>query len=158
MGMAEIPKKLVSHLIDTPLGRIVAVMDDEVLYKLAFADCEDVVKNTRSALGKRTEDALASYFCGRVKAFQLKLRPMGSAFQQRVWEELQKIPYGKTRSYAEVAQAIGKPTAYRAVALACKANPLAIIIPCHRVIRSGGSLGGYAGGLEKKEWLLQHER
>ncbi|MEN9343992.1 MAG: hypothetical protein RLZZ453_779 [Chlamydiota bacterium] len=84
--------------------------------------------------------------------------PPGTPFQQKVWRALLQIPYGETRSYAQIATLIGQPTAHRAVALACKANPLPILIPCHRVIRSDGSLGGYAFGSQLKQWLLLHEQ
>lgn len=83
---------------------------------------------------------------------------IGSSFQMRVWEELEKIPFGQTRSYQEIATAIGRPTACRAVARANSTNQLAIIIPCHRVINSSGALGGYAGGLSRKQWMLKHEQ
>jgi O-6-methylguanine DNA methyltransferase len=82
----------------------------------------------------------------------------GTAFQQRVWQELQKIPYGQTRSYSEIAQAIGRPKAVRAVARACAANPVPILIPCHRVIRKDGTLGGYSSGIARKRALLMRER
>jgi O-6-methylguanine DNA methyltransferase len=114
---------------------------------------------------KDLEDAimreLEAYFAGIIQEFKTPLflfSLIGSPFQKRVWEELQKIPRGETRSYAEIAKAIGKPSAFRAVALANGANQIAIVIPCHRVINSNGDLGGYGGGIKRKEWLLKHER
>ena len=100
---------------------------------------------------------LEEYFKGARKNFSLKLLLQGTPFQKLVWQRLKKIPYGKLASYGEVARAIGKPNAYRAVGNANNKNPIAIIIPCHRVIGSDGTLVGYGGGLWRKEWLLDHE-
>ncbi len=104
------------------------------------------------------EQELKSYFSGRLDCFQTPYRLLGSEFQQAAWKTLLSIPYGTTQSYAEEAAALGNPTAVRAVANANGANLLAIVIPCHRVIASGGKLGGYGSGLRRKEWLLQHEQ
>jgi methylated-DNA-[protein]-cysteine S-methyltransferase len=101
---------------------------------------------------------LEEYFKGARKNFSLKLLLQGTPFQKLVWQRLKKIPYGKLASYGEVARAIGKPNAYRAVGNANNKNPIAIIIPCHRVIGSDGTLVGYGGGLWRKEWLLDHEK
>ncbi|HDX8594513.1 TPA: methylated-DNA--[protein]-cysteine S-methyltransferase [Aeromonas dhakensis] len=98
-----------------------------------------------------------AYFAGRLQRFTLPLAPRGTAFQQAVWQALCDIPYGETRSYSDIARAIGKPNAVRAVGAANGRNPLSIIIPCHRVIGQNGSLTGYAGGLEIKKVLLQLE-
>ena len=100
---------------------------------------------------------LQAYFEGERQTFTLPLRLVGTAFQQEIWEVLRKIPYGKTCSYAAIAQQIGRPRAVRAVANAIGANPLSLLIPCHRVIGSSGNLTGYAGGLAAKRWLLAHE-
>ena len=100
---------------------------------------------------------LGRYFAGRKKPFFLPLAPLGTPFQRRVWAQLQRIPYGERRTYAEVAQAIGRPRAARAVGSACGANPLPIAVPCHRVVGQGGRLGGYSGGLEVKRFLLEIE-
>ena len=118
--------------------------------------------NTRIDYGSNahTEQAkqeVAGYFAGARKTFDLKLHTPGTDFQQQVWGALQKIPYGETASYAEQAERIGNPKAVRAVARANGMNRIAIVIPCHRVIGSDGSLTGYAGGLERKRWLLRHE-
>ena len=101
---------------------------------------------------------LNAYFAGRLRDFELALAPEGTAFQQSVWAELQRIPYGETTSYGEIARRIGNPRAVRAVGLANGSNPIAIIIPCHRVIGSNGSLTGYGGGLPTKQALLALER
>lgn len=158
--------------LDTPLGPMIAVANEEGLYLLEFVDrrgleceIERLRKKTKAAIipGRSEpidsiEEELHLYFQGKLKTFQTSLFLLGSPFQKRVWDELLKIPMGETRSYAEIAVAIGKPAAFRAVALANGANQFAIIIPCHRVINTNGELGGYGGGLTRKRWLLNHER
>ena len=101
---------------------------------------------------------LTEYFAGQRTVFTLPLRPQGTAFQQAVWREMAKIPYGQTRTYGQLAAAIGRPKASRAVGGACHRNPLGIVLPCHRVVGANGSLTGYAGGLAVKEFLLQLEQ
>lgn len=102
---------------------------------------------------------LERYFEGDLRALDgLHVRTGGTAFQRSVWAALREIPAGEVRSYADLARAIGRPTAVRAVGAANGANPVGVIVPCHRVVGTGGSLTGYAGGLERKRWLLQHER
>src|SRR5690606_19796588 len=103
------------------------------------------------------EQQLAAYFAGEASDFDLPLAPRGTPFQQQVWTALRTIPRGETRSYAAIARQIENPDAIRAVGAANGANPIAIIIPCHRVIASDGTLHGYAGGLERKRWLLDLE-
>lgn len=103
------------------------------------------------------EAQLNAYFDGKRKDFELKLNPDGTEFQKRVWAELITIPFGKTSSYLDMANKLGDPKVIRAAASANGKNPIAIIIPCHRVIGKDGSLTGYAGGLSKKRWLLDHE-
>jgi methylated-DNA-[protein]-cysteine S-methyltransferase len=102
-------------------------------------------------------EQLEAYFAGDREDFDLALAPHGTPFQQRVWEELTRIPYGETISYSELAWRLGQPKAVRAVGLANGRNPISIVIPCHRVIGADGSLVGYGGGLERKKWLLEHE-
>ena len=101
---------------------------------------------------------LDEYFKGSRKSFSLKLLPQGTPFQKLVWQQLKKIPYGKVASYGDMARAVGNPHAYRAVGNANNRNPIAIVIPCHRVIGSDGKLVGYGSGLWRKEWLLDHEK
>jgi len=103
------------------------------------------------------QQQLAEYFQGQRRQFRLPLAPAGTPFQQRVWQALQDIPWGTTLTYRELAQRLGLPGAARAVGHANSRNPLAIVIPCHRLIGSDGQLRGYAGGLALKRWLLQHE-
>ncbi len=103
--------------------------------------------------------ALGAYFAGDLRAIDaLDVDPQGTAFQRQVWAALRTIPAGTTWSYAELARAVGRPTATRAVGAANGRNPIALVVPCHRVIASDGTLGGYGGGLEMKRWLLRHER
>lgn len=146
-----------AHLIDTPLGPMIAEADEEALYRLEFGE-STTLEFGRTPPIDSVEKELRLYFAGKLSAFQTPIKTIGSPFQKRVWEALQKIPFGKTCSYAEIAQAIQNPLAVRAVGSANGCNPLAIIIPCHRVIRASGELGGYASGIEKKNWLLSHER
>jgi AraC family transcriptional regulator of adaptative response/methylated-DNA-[protein]-cysteine methyltransferase len=165
-------KVLKASWIDTPLGPMLAVADDVALYLVEFVDRRGLESEIKR-LEKKTKlpiipgkpapaiqiaAELEAYFSGASREFKTPLFLIGSPFQKRVWEELQKIPYGETRGYAAIAAAIGKPSAFRAVALANGANQFAIVIPCHRVINSNGELGGYGGGIKRKEWLLKHER
>jgi AraC family transcriptional regulator of adaptative response/methylated-DNA-[protein]-cysteine methyltransferase len=103
-------------------------------------------------------DAVSRHLAGETRALDLPLDVQATAFQWRVWQELRKIPYGSTKSYTEIATALGNPKARRAVARACATNPVCVIVPCHRVIRDDGGLGGYRWGLERKESLLNQER
>ncbi len=158
--------------IDTPLGPMMAVADEEALYLLEFVDrrglereIERLRRKARAPIVPGTTPPIASirreltaYFDGRLAAFDTPIHPLGTPFEQRVWEALGAIPRGETRSYGAIAEAIGQPTAVRAVARANGANTLALIIPCHRVIRRSGDLGGYGGGLARKRWLLAHEQ
>lgn len=163
---------LKASLIDSPLGPLVAIGDKSVLYLLEFIDCRGLDQETGRLLARLNasltagsseplrsiERELELYFKGKLKQFDTPIALQGTEFQKTVWQELMKIPYGMTRSYAEIAQALGKKTAFRAVANANGSNQLAIIIPCHRVINTGGGLGGYSGGVLKKKWLLSHEK
>jgi methylated-DNA-[protein]-cysteine S-methyltransferase len=106
----------------------------------------------------QAKQQLTDYFAGSLTEFNLPVQVQGTIFQQRVWEALSTIPYGTTMSYGEVAQQIGKPNASRAVGLANGQNPVSIIVPCHRVVGASGKLTGYGGGIERKQWLLNHER
>ena len=158
--------------IETPLGAMVAVADDEGLRLLEFAD-RRATERELSILRKRLQtnvvpgehpyletirSQLAGYFSGRKLEFDIPLAPVGSDFQLRAWEILRSIPVGETRSYSWMARQLGDENARRAVGRANGTNMICIVIPCHRVIRADGTLCGYGGGLWRKKWLLDHER
>lgn len=159
-------------LLNTPLGAMVIVTNEEALYLLEFEEplrvtqgIQKIEKRIHSKVirGKNKpmefiEWELTEYFKGRLKNFKTPIVSIGSLFQQSVWHALQHIPLGCTQSYADLARVIGKPSAYRAVAQANGANQIAIVVPCHRVINADGKLGGYGGGIARKQWLLDHER
>lgn len=140
--------------IDTPVGKMYLVSDGENITELKFGSCKNDEPDA-VLLNARAE--LEEYFAGERKDFSVPIRPAGTPFQQSVWNALREIPYGDTASYGEIAKRIGNEKACRAVGMANNRNPIAIIIPCHRVIGAGGSLTGYAGGLDKKEFLLELE-
>jgi AraC family transcriptional regulator of adaptative response/methylated-DNA-[protein]-cysteine methyltransferase len=166
------PNILNSAWLDTPLGSMLTISDKNSLYLLEFAEKHRLAKEIehlriktkstiipgRTAITDSIEEELCSYFLGNLKAFKTPIHMLGSPFQKMVWQELMLIPYGETRSYLAQAETIKKPTAFRAVANANGANPLAIIIPCHRIINSNGKLGGYGGGIARKEWLINTEK
>lgn len=143
-------------LIATPTGMMIAEASSEGITRLDFARGDETVSGT-SPLLERLRGELAEYFAGTLQTFTVPLAPEGTPFQQGVWEVLRTIPYGTTLSYAQEAARMGRPSAVRAVANANGRNPIAILIPCHRVIATGGGLGGYSGGLEYKKFLLRME-
>lgn len=143
--------------IKTPLGIAELGGDSDGLSYLKILNSDEPVSKEIPSELKSAADQLASYFIGELKDFDLKLNPKGTDFQKKVWNKLLQIPYGKTTSYLELSRAFGNEKAIRAVASANGKNPLWIIIPCHRVIGSDGSLTGYAGGLHRKKWLLDME-
>lgn len=140
--------------IDSPVGPLSLAADDQGLRRVAFGPGPD---SQTSTILHETVRQLRAYFAGELREFSLPLSPQGTAFQTRVWRELCKIPYGQTISYGELARRIGNPKASRAVGLANGQNPIAIVIPCHRVIGANGKLTGYGGGLAIKERLLALE-
>lgn len=157
--------------IQTPIGELISGVGDSGLYlldfeyrKLADANYKRIQNHhcasfteQRHAYHDIVEKQLAEYFQGIRTAFDLEIRFSGSTFQQSVWDELLKIPFGTTRTYKQQSQLLGNEKAIRAVASANGDNCIAIIVPCHRVIGGNGSLTGYAGGLHRKKWLLEHE-
>ena len=143
----------------SPFGNIVIESDGKAITGLRTESNEKPTgKKEASTLTDITAMQLSEYFTGKRKKFDVLLNPQGTDFQRSVWKALQDIPYGKTRSYKQIAQAVGNPKACRAVGMANNKNPIWIIIPCHRVIGSGGSLTGYGGGLEMKQKLLDLEQ
>lgn len=162
-------KELQFDRIDSPIGTILLVVDDKRLCSLDYADYEPRMMTLLQkrygvvhleqvsdpcGFSRRVRDYLAGdYAC----LDAIAVSTGGTAFQQEVWLALRSIPPGKTLTYGELAAKLGKPTAYRAVGSTNALNPVAIVLPCHRVIGAGSSLTGYAGGLERKRWLLRHE-
>ena len=148
--------------IDSPLGDLLLVGDGAALIGVYIQDGE----RPAAARGTAKSDALLGearrqldeYFAGERVEFDLPLAPSGTEFQRRVWRALEEIPYGDTISYGELARRIGRPTASRAVGMANGHNPISIVVPCHRVIGAAGALTGYAGGVERKRFLLDLER
>lgn len=169
---AEMTKAMVAKWMTTPLGPMLAVVNDDGLCLLEFVDrraIEKQVKVLRRRFGshvvpgehrmlERTQRELEKYFAGASRELNVPLAAPGTDFQMRVWDELRQIPLGETRSYGQVAKDMGVPRAVRAVARSNGDNRLAIVIPCHRVIGTDGSPTGYAGGIWRKQWLLEHER
>jgi methylated-DNA-[protein]-cysteine S-methyltransferase len=155
--------------IETPIGALRLVASGEALCAVGFVDRWDrllraleqrfgEVRLLRERNPAGVSARLIAYFAGELPALDgLPVETGGTSFQQKVWAALREIEVGRTASYSEVARAIGSPAAVRAVGAANGSNPISIVIPCHRVIRSDGSLCGYGGGIERKRWLLQHE-
>jgi len=175
--MGTAPTKLTHHILhahwlDSPLGPMIALADEKALYLLEFFNrknlkqvIQTLCQQTKSKIinGKTSpitliEKELTLYFQGLLYDFETPLGIIGTAFQKKVWNALQTIPYGQTQSYSNLAKLIGHPSAFRAVAKANSTNHLALIIPCHRVINQNGNLGGYAAGIKHKKWLLEHEK
>lgn len=145
---------------DTKIGRIGIAEDNSFITDLFF-EKENTPANcviSETPLIKKAATQLFEYIDGKRRTFDLPLAPKGTAFQQKVWEALQTIPYGQTFSYKQIAEKVGNPKACRAVGMANNRNPISIIIPCHRVIGSDGSLVGYGGGLDMKALLLNIEK
>ena len=140
----------------SPLGAIEVIASDEGITSVNFADQIPSDHSTPSSLTESISQ-LHEYFTGKRKDFSLPLAPEGTPFQKQVWKELQTIPHGEKRSYLDIALKLGDKNLTRAVGAANGKNPIAIIIPCHRVIGENGKLTGYAGGLWRKEWLLDFE-
>jgi len=144
--------------METPTGTLILDADDNGITRVEFAkQMTDEVVSSNSPLLDEAECQLKEYFDGARKSFDLPLSLRGTPFQMAVWDALQKIPYGETRSYGDIARQVGRPGGARAVGMANNRNPISIIIPCHRVIGADGKLVGYGGGLDKKAFLLRLE-
>lgn len=142
--------------ITSPLGLIRIKAFADGISEILFVE-EQTDENDSSDILLKAISQLTEYFEGKRQSFDLPLAPIGTSFQQNVWKQLQQISYGITCSYLDIARSLGDANAIRAVGAANGKNPIAIVIPCHRVIATNGKLTGYAGGLWRKEWLLQHE-
>ena len=144
---------------ETPIGALTLTEEAGVLTGVLFGPhAPQGALIAETSLIRRAFAQLEEYFCGERTVFDLPLDARGTPFQRRCWQALLEIPYGQTRTYAQQAQAVGSPRAYRAVGLANHRNPLPVLIPCHRVVGADGSLTGYAGGLEIKRKLLEIEQ
>ena len=157
-------------LVDSPLGRLLVASTERGVCSVCIGQSDAALKKAlfqeyprasirKDATGlRRLVRAFAEHLAGRMPQLDLPIDVQATAFQWKVWRQLRAIPYGETRSYSEIARAIGRPRAVRAVARACATNPCAVVVPCHRVIRQDGALGGYRWGLERKRALLERER
>lgn len=157
-------------VVDSPLGKLLVAVTERGVCKVCLGDTEGVLigelEYEFSKAERIRDDEEVGYWVEKIIAYlegwqpdlDLPLDIRATAFQRRVWEELQQIPVGETRSYSDIAEAIGQPSAIRAVANACGKNPVALVIPCHRIIRKSGEMGGYRWGLERKQRLLEQER
>ena len=154
--------------VESPIGELVLIGDGDALVSLDFGDCDERLQvllerrygsvDLARREGTAAARAVSAYFDGNVNTLDsLAVAPRGTAFQQRVWRELRKVPAGQTVSYGELAARIGAPQASRPVGMANARNPIALVVPCHRVIGANGKLTGFAGGLDRKLWLLRHE-
>lgn len=146
----------------SPIGPLLMLGDGENIHKIVFPENgiptePDPAWERKSSAFTLLATQLDAYFKGSLQKFSVSLAPSGTEFQQSVWDALQRVDYGETCSYRDIASAIGKPKASRAVGAANGANPIPIVIPCHRVIGSNGTLTGFAGGLYTKHWLITHE-
>ena len=145
-----------AETMNTPIGTLLIQASARGITHVDFIDTE-IPENHPNALTARCQQQLQAYFDGKCKTFDLPLDQQGSAFQKSIWKKLTKIPFGQAVSYRDIADRVNNRKAVRAVGAANGKNPIAIIVPCHRVIGADRTLTGYAGGLERKAWLLEHE-
>lgn len=147
------------YMYSSPIGELLIVADKQSITHIRYIDETEVkpVQTHSSSVIKKCINQLNRYFDGTLKVFDLPLNPEGTDFQKQVWNQLIQIPYGKMISYMQLSMQIGNPKAIRAVGTANGSNPIPIIIPCHRVIGSNGTLTGYSGGIWRKKWLIEHE-
>ncbi|HZW77898.1 MAG TPA: methylated-DNA--[protein]-cysteine S-methyltransferase [Flavobacteriaceae bacterium] len=145
------------RIIPSPIGNLKISASEDSIVSIEFTTEEVTAVSPSSLLLREAQKQLEEYFHKERQEFSLPLSPYGTTFQQKVWKQLQQIPYGETRSYRDIAIELGNLRQIRAAATANGKNPIPIVIPCHRVIGSNGSLTGYSGGLEKKKWLLELE-
>lgn len=150
---------LFHQLLDSPIGLVHLSSDENALLSVSFVDAEPELELSQGlAILEEARRQLKAYFEGGLTSFDLPLAPQGSVFQQGVWTELQKVGFGTTQSYLQFTRSFTTEKSIRAVAAANGKNPIAILIPCHRIIGSKGDLVGYAGELWRKKWLLEHEK
>ncbi|CAA6827210.1 MAG: Methylated-DNA--protein-cysteine methyltransferase (EC [uncultured Thiotrichaceae bacterium] len=150
---------------ECPIGHVFIAADDKAVHVIGFEQNWDAkiqgvdgLQEQSNAIIDETTEQLQQYFDGKRETFDLPLKLQGTVFQQQAWQALQQIPFGETRSYSDQAEAINNPNAVRAIGHANSLNPISIVVPCHRVIAKSGKLAGYAGGVDTKQYLLEHER
>jgi methylated-DNA-[protein]-cysteine S-methyltransferase len=153
---------LIQHIYHSPIGMIKITSDEQCITELIFIEPSDIIEpafqeESMPQVIHKCVDELIEYFAGKRKDFTVPINQEGTEFQQKVWNELYEIPFGKTISYADLAKKLGDPKCIRAAAAANGKNKIAIIVPCHRIIGTDQSLIGYAWGKPRKRWLLQHE-
>ena len=156
---------ILRKIIDSPAGSLIVAADEQAVREIRFAGTvrerpppdERLETGAAETLLDRAERELKEYFAGSRRDFTFPIAPAGTPFQQEVWSALRTIPYGETRTYGQIAASVGRPRACRAVGMANNRNPIAIVVPCHRVVGSSGALTGYAGGLDAKALLLRIE-
>ena len=152
----------------TPIGNLYLIADQQILLAAGFSGFDDLISRLSPTDSVREieqvneipviSELISDYFSGDISSLNsIKVRQPGAPFYQSVWKEMRKVPVGKTWSYSDLAKRAGSAGAVRAVGTACSSNLIAAIVPCHRIVKSGGSLGSYAYGVEVKEWLLKHE-
>ncbi|RUO76801.1 methylated-DNA--[protein]-cysteine S-methyltransferase [Pseudidiomarina taiwanensis] len=141
--------------MNSPIGPLQLASDGVALTQLSLST--HALRENSCALLEEAKRQINGYFQGQLRQFDLPLKPHGTLFQQQVWRQLQQIKFGETSSYGEIANRIHNPKAVRAVGMANRSNPIALIIPCHRIIGANRKLVGYAGGISIKKWLLEHE-
>lgn len=142
---------------DSPVGLLEICEADGKITRIESVSPNEVFEEESTPLLDEAKSQLSEYFCGKRREFDLPIELRGTDFQKAVWRELIKIPFGETKTYGEIAAAVGKPKAARAVGGACNKNHILIAVPCHRVIGANGNLTGFACGIDKKTWLLGHE-
>jgi methylated-DNA-[protein]-cysteine S-methyltransferase len=150
---------LVYSVVDTLIGTLTVAGTEDAVHEIHFGARResDAFEAAAGAALREAAAQLRAYFAGELREFDLPLAPAGTEFQRSVWSHLRGIPYAETTTYGAIARAIGRPAAVRAVGAANGANPLPLVVPCHRVIGSNGALTGFGGGIEVKRWLLDHE-
>lgn len=152
----------INRFIETPLGELLINGDNDVVTGLYFPQHSPAPASNNTQLNEeaftKAADQILDWFAGKRKEFDIPIELRGSEFQRSVWDALRTIPFGQTVSYAQIAQAIERPGAARACGHAIGRNPVSIIVPCHRVIGANGKLTGYAGGMDRKRWMLEHEQ
>jgi methylated-DNA-[protein]-cysteine S-methyltransferase len=149
---------------ESPLGTVIAIANGDGIFSIDFVDAKyakridpEWIEDPKSPPLRECMQQLAEYFAGKRRDFDLPLAPRGTSFQERVWNEIARVPYGKTISYGELAKRAGAPGQARAAGAATGRNPVGVVIPCHRIVGADGSLTGYAGGLDRKQRLLELE-